>query len=102
MTIHNIHLNPSNKNIYDPVIGKMVNIGTNFTISHGEQLDGIAKDGIKLNSGFLANSGSSFRAKIDGNLCSSFKSDNVTIDTLPDYELPICGLNDVKVYPNPN
>ena len=97
------------------LFGETVEIDCDFAISQGQQLDIIARKGITLRSGFHAEAGSNFSAKIEPIMCedpsmtigenSGLKSSNNNF-FMEQEEIVESNLDErtfnVSIYPNPN
>jgi len=91
--ITNSSQSPLDANIYNVIIGKNVEINCEFNISKDKQLDIIAKNGIILKPGFIANAESVFSAKIDQSIC-----DNTSVVMVENPEEIIIDESDTTIY----
>lgn len=99
-----------NNQLYNVLVGEDVSINCNFSIQSDQQLDILAKNIITLGTGFNAELGSTFSAKIEPTVCDyTLKSSSASniqdtvlteVNTQTKEEL-VENLN-IQIFPNPN
>ncbi len=62
---------PLDNTVFNVIVGDNINIHCNYIIQSGQQLDIIAKSSITLGPGFIAESGSTFSARMEPTVCGS-------------------------------
>jgi len=84
---------PLDDEVYNVLVGKNVEINCSYNIPQDKQLNIIAKNGIILKPGFIANAESMFSAKIDQSIC-----DNTSITMVENPEEIIINEGDTTIY----
>lgn len=87
------------QDLYNAVVAKTIDVGSNVTILDKEQLKLIAKDEIILDPGFMAELGSSFIAQIDESICPD-KPEGSNLSDVND-ESSVVNKSDIELFPNP-
>lgn len=99
---------PIVNNVLQTIVGTSVGINCNYTVQPGQFLNIIARDSVKIGSGFYPAFGSVVNIKVDPNVCASSSRFSITKDNQEENLLEKSSIdymdtiNQINVFPNPS